>query len=482
MAVNSRILLVEKDELRQKIIINTLDFIDIDVEVVSEIRSRSSFDGFECLILSADGEGAHQAHLQLELIQKIDSTLPVLILTDEKHLTQVKSLFQKSAFDFLAYPLKYSKVSDVLHRAQLFRLNDKSASAGKTLDLFRSLVGSSRSIVKVRELIDQVAPSDATVLILGETGTGKEVVARTLHYHSERRKQPFVPVNCGAIPSELLESELFGHEKGAFTGAISSRQGRFELAEGGTLFLDEIGEMSLPMQVKLLRVLQEKTFERVGSNTSVYANVRIVAATHRNLEELIEQGKFREDLYYRLNVFPIEMPPLRGRTEDIPLLINELVSRVENEKRGSVRLTAAAVGALCQYRWPGNVRELSNLMERLVIMHPYGVVDVYELPDKFLLTATRQEGSESGGLLEGNQAVYESAGGSALVSPQALPNEGLDLREHLSNLERSLIKTALEDAEGVVAHAAKRLKMRRTTLVEKMRKYALHRGEVVAEL
>ncbi|RMD79163.1 MAG: sigma-54-dependent Fis family transcriptional regulator, partial [Gammaproteobacteria bacterium] len=287
------------------------------------------------------------------------------------------------AFRVLEAPLRYAAFNEALQQAELRREAARGRPGRRSPELFRSLVGNSRAIREVRRLIEQVAPTEATVLILGESGTGKEVVARNLHYYSPRRHKPFVPINCGAIPKELLESELFGHEKGAFTGAITARQGRFELAEGGTLFLDEIGDMEMAMQVKLLRVLQERVFERVGSNKPIRADVRIIAATHRNLEQAIADGRFREDLYYRLNVFPIEMPPLRERREDIPLLIQELITRLEHEKRGSVRLTQAAVMALCQYHWPGNVRELANLVERLVIMHPFGVVDVGDLPEKF---------------------------------------------------------------------------------------------------
>ncbi|HHH13501.1 MAG TPA: sigma-54-dependent Fis family transcriptional regulator, partial [Thiolapillus brandeum] len=275
-------------------------------------------------------------------------------------------------------------------------------------------------------------------------------------------------------PAELLESELFGHEKGAFTGALSARQGRFEMAEGGTLFLDEIGDMPLNMQVKLLRVLQERCFERVGSNRSIQCDVRVIAATHRDLEAEIRAGRFREDLYYRLNVFPIELPALRERREDIPALVADLIARIENEKRGSVRLTAAALEALKRYDWPGNVRELANLIERLAVLYPYGVVDAGDLPEKIL----RQVGAQP-------QSDQEAPPAPAVTleagTPAALPAEGLDLREHLSSLEKALIRQALEETGGVVAHAAKRLKMRRTTLVEKLRKYGL-RGEDAAEI
>ncbi|RLJ17228.1 sigma-54-dependent Fis family transcriptional regulator [bacterium endosymbiont of Escarpia laminata] len=370
----------------------------------------------------------------------------------------------------LSLPTQYDSLMGLIHKAQVYQEAHKQGEVvARPVELFRSLSGSSRATRQVNRMIEQVADSDATVLILGESGTGKEVVARKLHFHSHRRGKAFVPVNCGAIPADLLESELFGHEKGAFTGAISARKGRFEMAEGGTLFLDEIGDMSMPMQVKLLRVLQERTFERVGSNKTLHANVRIIAATHRNLEEAIEEGRFREDLFYRLNVFPIEVPPLRVRVEDIPVLVNDLIHRIENEKRGSVRLTPAAVAALSHYRWPGNVRELANLIERLAILYPYGVADVGDLPDKF---------RPAGGVLDTVQLPEVTIPGdepdTTLHAPR-LPNDGIDLKAHLGNLEQSLIQQALEESGGVVAHAAKRLHMRRTTLVEKLRKYGLQR-------
>jgi sigma-54 specific flagellar transcriptional regulator A len=348
---------------------------------------------------------------------------------------------------------------------------DPVRSQRREAQLFRSLVGTSRAIIKVREMMAQVADKDVNVLITGESGTGKEVVARNLHYNSHRRNKPFVPVNCGAIPSELLESELFGHEKGAFTGAITSRAGRFEMAQGGTIFLDEIGDMPLHMQVKLLRVLQERTFERVGGNKTIQADIRVIAATHQDLENHIAQNKFREDLFYRLNVFPIEMPPLRERTEDIPLLLNELVSRIEHEKRGSIRFNSAAIMALCRHGWPGNVRELANLVERLIITHPYGVVGVSDLPKRFRhVDEIDEEKQEELDKLEKSGPGYANLD----VIP-LLPVNGIDLKEYLSNLESSLIKQALDECNGVVARAAEKLRIRRTTLVEKMRKYDLGR-------
>ncbi|ABA58820.1 Sigma-54 specific, transcriptional regulator, Fis family [Nitrosococcus oceani ATCC 19707] len=407
----------------------------------------------------------------IKTLNNEEAQLPVFVLVPKESVSGKESWRLPGALGRLRYPFSQTELTSALQNAELFREgHQQKGQDRRSVELFRSLVGNSRATRTVRHLIEQVADSNATVLILGESGTGKEVVARNLHYHSSRRGNPFVPVNCGAIPGELLESELFGHEKGAFTGAITARQGRFELAQKGTLFLDEIGDMPMAMQVKLLRVLQERTFERVGSNKLIHVDVRIIAATHRNLEEQLQEGNFREDLYYRLNVFPIEMPPLRERVEDIPLLINEIITRIEHEKGASVRLTPAAVMALCQYPWPGNVRELANLVERLTILHPYGVVDHYDLPEKYRIEG---EGiSPSAPELASLERVVDT-----LETPR-LPREGLDLKKHLSCIERSLIKQALEEADGVVAQAAHRLRMRRTTLVEKLRKYDIQREDV----
>lgn len=326
--------------------------------------------------------------------------------------------------------------------------------------LFRGLSGESPSIQSVKNDISLVAASDSTVLITGSTGTGKEIVARNIHFQSPRRLKPFVPVNCGAIPPDLLESELFGHEKGAFTGAISDRKGRFELADGGTLFLDEIGDMPLPMQVKLLRVLQERTFERVGSGKARQVNVRIIAATHRNLDSLVAEGKFREDLYYRLSVFPIHVPDLKERIDDLPLLVEEIRRKLQQTGQGAgMSLTPGAVKALQRYDWPGNIRELSNLVERLSILYPENEVDVRDLPPEY------------------RQSVGNGAPGPESVpvssNTRVFGNGGLDLKNHLAEVEQSLIQRALDEADGVVSKAAELLNLRRTTLVEKMRKYNL---------
>jgi sigma-54 specific flagellar transcriptional regulator A len=383
--------------------------------------------------------------------------------------------------------------------------------------------GTSSAIRDVVALIRQVAAFDSTALVLGESGTGKEVVARAIHDLSPRRGRPFVAVNCGAIPADLLESELFGHEKGSFTGAIAARKGRFEIAEGGTLFLDEIGDMSPSMQVKLLRVLQERVFERVGNHAPIRCNVRIIAATHRNLEESITRGTFREDLFHRINVFPIEMPPLRARSEDIPLLVRDFIAHNVAEGRGRLQLSQRALAALALHSWSGNVRELGNLIERLSIVCNNRTVEVRDLPAKYrppedwtlevkaldsslcvaalddaseaidveeqvplsdeaALTVLESEAFEPQPLVP--SALAPTAIEAATMDPfeaiTMLPPEGLDLRAHLLAIERRLVEQALERANGTVAQAARLLNLRRTTLVEKLRKLGIAAADAEA--
>ncbi len=476
---DKNVLIIDEDRQRASDLRAILEFLDygtsyhqLDCSGVEDVDL-----GEVTLVIVGDCESGEPAPTRLAALRRRLGAVPMLGIASERAERRLSADVRAELLAVIEHPFKYRQLNYALHQADVYR-RGRAEGAGGNPYLFRSLVGTSRGIRQVRKLIEQVADSEANVLVLGESGTGKEVVARNLHYFSKRRGKPFVPVNCGAIPGELLESELFGHEKGAFTGAISAREGRFEMAQGGTLFLDEIGDMPLPMQVKLLRVIQERVFERVGSNKSIATDVRVIAATHRELEVEIAEGRFREDLYYRLNVFPIEMPPLRERVDDIPVLVNELIARLEREKRGSVRLTPAAIASLCQYPWPGNVRELSNLMERLVIMHPYGVVDVRDLPEKFrgeLCPEDLAEAERVAASIAPLPPEYDP-----LATPR-LPERGLDLKEHLSDLELALIRQALDEADGVVAHAAKRLRMRRTTLVEKMRKYGLQRREAASE-
>ena len=466
------ILVIESDLDSREKIKAIFDFIEYGSITFSNSIEETSLEQEPYFIVAKKFDDENKMLSQLESIhQKYqERKIPILVFSNAPFSAAIESLIT----DTLAFPTTLKKLNIALQNIKMFYLERSSGESDSSI-LFRSLVGISQEVDNVRHLIKQVADTDANVLILGDSGTGKEVVARNLHAHSSRKDKPFVPVNCGAIPPDLLESELFGHEKGAFTGAISTRQGRFELANGGTLFLDEIGDMPLAMQVKLLRVIQERVFERVGSNKSIKANVRIVAATHRNLENEIGEGRFREDLFYRLNVFPIDVPSLSERTEDIPLLLEELIIRLESNKQGSVRLTAAAVSALQQYEWPGNVRELSNLVERLLIIFPNGVVDTRDLPDKYRKGIDVTHETSTVSEIPRNKASMDSHSGDNLSSDGVLPAEGIDLKAHLLTLESNLIKQALDDANGVVAHAAQRLNMRRTTLVEKMRKYGLQR-------
>ncbi|WP_303288560.1 sigma-54 dependent transcriptional regulator [Marinobacter sp. SS8-8] len=479
MSKNNKVLVLSEDDSRLRDMVTILEFIGEEQVLAGEeakalLRSGDEQSLSDISTAVVNGEDAGAAD-NITALCKAVKGVPLLLL-GHPELRGVADDDSARIIARIEWPLNYTKFVDSLYRAQVYRdqfSRSRERGQQRGLQLFRSLVGTSRKVQHVRQLMEQVADKDVSVLITGESGTGKEVVARNLHYHSSRRDKPFVPVNCGAIPAELLESELFGHEKGAFTGAITARVGRFELAEGGTLFLDEIGDMPLNMQVKILRVLQERTFERVGSNRTQSADVRVIAATHKHLEDMIESGDFREDLYYRLNVFPIEMPSLRERVEDIPLLINELISRMEKEKRGSLRMNSAAIMSLCRHDWPGNVRELANLVERLSIMHPYGVIGVQELPKKFRYVDDYDENRpvEDTGMPSGVPGLV------GLDAPALLPVNGIDLKDYLSNLERQLIQQALDEAGGVVARAAEKLRIRRTTLVEKVRKYGLREEE-----
>ncbi len=433
------------------------DFIGQPSQVYSNYQSISipSEDILAFVVLP---DGSH--HLLAE-IHNLYASIPILTTMDDPSQALAPQIF-----DAIHWPIEQQQLLKVLHRCQNHSLRRHQAhlsAIGGEMDGL--LVGKSQVIEDLRQIVQRVANSDVNVLVLGESGTGKEVVARCLHQLSDRCQGPFVPVNCGAIPSELLESELFGHEKGAFTGAVAARKGRFEMAMGGTIFLDEIGDMPLAMQVKLLRVLQERCFERVGSNKSIQIDVRVVAATHRNLEQAVADGSFREDLYYRLNVFPIEMPALRQRVGDLPLLINDISLRLQEHYQARVQFTSKALEALSQHAWPGNIRELCNLLERLMVLLPDGIIDASDLPSKYRGDATLAE------------VKLEEIEGTHVQEPLTfdLPNQGVNLKEMLVDTELALIKHALQINDGVVARAADYLTMRRTTLVEKMRKYNIKR-------
>jgi len=321
------------------------------------------------------------------------------------------------------------------------------------------LVGESPEIQNLFQTIEKVAVTDSTILITGESGTGKELIAQAIHENSTRASQPLITVNCGAIPADLLEAELFGHVKGAFTGAVQNRQGRFELAQGGTIFLDEVGELPLQLQVKLLRVLQTRQFESVGSSRTVDVDVRIIAATNRDLEAAVQKKEFREDLYYRLNVIPLKIPALRERRSDIPLLINHFIKQFNESMNRTVQpIEGPIMEALQSYDWPGNVRELQNLMERLVILKGQGTVDLGDLPHRIFQKFAETQQTGSGAM-------------SASEFPRmVLPNTGLDLKSIVDAFENHLIDQALARTGNNKNRASEILRMNRTTLVEKLRK------------
>jgi sigma-54 specific flagellar transcriptional regulator A len=405
-----------------------------------------------CVIFDTDGQ-SNAALDQLEGLSKTYPGLPLILLSEKRPNTE-NLPGDLELIGMLSRPLRYAGLRESLSRARVLKADRRPHHS--CVDF----LGTSEPAERVRQLIARVAGSDASVLLLGETGTGKEVVACNIHRQSARRSGPFVTVNCGAIPQQLLESELFGHERGAFTGALYRRKGRFELAQGGTLFLDEIGEMTLDMQVKLLRVLQERRFERVGSNHSIETDVRVLAATHQDLERAIETGRFREDLYYRLNVFPIEIPPLRDRIEDLPALIDAFSVRCDHGG-GRPVWPPEVIESLARHRWPGNVRELGNLIERLSILRGGREVRVHDLPVTYRRGLVWQEAG-------GQTVPVDDPARSIAVR---LPAEGVDLKALLHSVETTYIRQALERTDGVVARAARLLKLRRTTLLEKLRRY-----------
>jgi DNA-binding NtrC family response regulator len=360
----------------------------------------------------------------------------------------------------LQKPLNLDELESLVMRAreyQSMKMYDRSTGSSVQNQLLAStMIGSSAPMQALFEMITKVAASNATVLIQGESGTGKELAARAIHQLSDRQVKNFVPVNCAAIPDDLLESELFGHVKGSFTGAYANRAGRFEMADKGTLFLDEIGDMKANLQVKLLRVLQNREFEPVGASKSQKVDVRIVAATNKNLEELVVSRDFREDLYYRLSVIPITIPPLRERRDDIPVLIHSFLTRFNADKRNAVKgFSRDSLGILCNYEWPGNVRELENLVERLVILKGSGVIVPEDLPEKYL-----------SGKIFYSVPLQESAPPAENV----LPDDGICLNSAVEEFENNLIMQALSRSGGNKKEAALLLNLKRTTLIEKLKK------------
>jgi DNA-binding NtrC family response regulator len=411
-----------------------------------------------------DGDG-------IELMQRLRAAHPaiqVIILTGHGSIELAVRATQHGAFHFITKPFNMEELLSIVNRAlshkTLTQENLQLRSALHKKYRFDNIIGQSDEIRKVLSMVERVADSDSTVLITGESGTGKELIAKAIHYNSPRSTKPFVPINCGAIPAELLESELFGHVKGAFTGAIANRIGRFDLASGGTLFLDEIGELSMALQVKLLRVLQERRFEPVGSAKTHEADVRIIAATNVDLAKAVTKGQFREDLFYRLNVIPIPIPSLKSRRTDVPLLLHHFVQHFNATKNRSLTgFTSEALEVLYHYPWPGNIRELENLVERLAILKGSGQVDVIDLPEHYCQGPIGLAGSANG-----------SGGmGATSVDSLEIPDGGMDFNTAVDSYENLLILQALEKTGWNRNQAAALLKLNRTTLVEKIKKKGL---------
>jgi two-component system response regulator AtoC len=391
----------------------------------------------------------------LERIHQIDSKVIGIVMTGYGSIDRAVKAMKAGAFDFLTKPFDNEVFTITINRAlEAYRRRQSTLSSRKSVReryQMEQFVGSSEPIRQVLEFVEKVADHGSTVLIQGESGTGKELVARMLHFNSARKDRPLIPVNCGAIPENLLESELFGHEKGAFTGAVQTRIGRFESAHGGTIFLDEIGELSLGLQVKLLRVLQERSFERVGGTKTIDVDVRVVAATNQDLEEAVRQKRFREDLYYRLNVIPVTIPPLRERRSDIPQLVNHFLAKLNHGKPTTMTACSPdAMARLMEYHWPGNIRELENMVERFAVLSRSGTIEASDLPER----------------IRRSQVTAEQTA-SHFIS---FSDQGVNLSQEIEQLENRLIVDALRQANGITSKAAQLLQVNRTTLIEKMKR------------
>ncbi|MFV0348254.1 MAG: sigma-54-dependent transcriptional regulator [Halodesulfovibrio sp.] len=398
----------------------------------------------------------------LAKIKERDSSLPVIMISGHGNIETAVNAIKRGAHDFIEKPLSLEKVVIAAAKALEFHNLRKENLALKTriaTEQSVTVTGDSPPIVKLREQIERVAPTDAWVLITGENGTGKEIAARSIHAQSKRKDKALVAVNCAAIPEELIESELFGHEKGAFTGADQAKTGKFELADNGTLFLDEIGDMSMKTQAKILRILQEQCFERVGGNKTMHVNVRVIAATNKNLEEEILKGNFREDLYYRLRVFPLSLPPLRNRGEDILNLIQEFHGAMVREHGFKpIGFTKEAEQCLLAYPWPGNVRELKNFVERMLIMFAGQTVDVLDLPPEFAAS-----GPASGSV---------SMDGSAGIEPGAV-----DFKLARNAFEAAFLDSKLKEFDGNISKLAEAIGLERSYLYRKLKSYNIQTAE-----
>lgn len=465
---SSRILILDDESALRTALFRAFDRNGCSVITASRIQeAQTLLQGNQHLDLAIvdlnlpDGDG-------IEFMTQLKQSHPsaeVIILTGHASIEVAVRATQKGAFHFITKPFNLEELLSLAEKAISHKnLQQENRTLKSVLGRqykFDQIIGQSEEIKNVLDLVGRVADSEATVLITGESGTGKEIIAKAIHFNSDRANQPFIPINCGAIPAELLESELFGHVKGAFTGAIANRVGRFELADGGTIFLDEIGDMHPSLQVKILRVLQERSFEPVGSTKSVEVNVRVLAATNVNLEQAVTEGKFREDLYYRLNVVPIAIPALRERKTDIPILLDHFVESFNrNKPRKLTGFSLAAQECLMNYNWPGNIRELENLVERLTILKGGGEVQATDLPVKY----------------------QANRGNSELSIPLDLPTDGMDFNTAVDQYENNLILRALEKTGWNRNQAAILLKLNRTTLVEKIKKKGLRPPEGTQEI
>jgi two-component system, NtrC family, response regulator PilR len=383
-------------------------------------------------------------------LRKMDSDIPVIMVTAYASLENAIECMKHGAFDYITKPFKNDVVllaiNKAIHQRSLLQENKNLKSQLKGIYGFENIVGHSEQMRKVFDLVSQVAPSRSTILITGESGTGKELIAKAIHFHSPRSGRPFVVVNSGSLPPDLLESNLFGHMKGSFTGAIATKKGLFEIADGGSIFFDEIGNINLDTQAKLLRVIQEKEFMRVGGVETIHVDVRIIAATNSDLYGATKEAKFREDLYYRLNVISIHLPPLRERMEDIPLLADYFVQKYckENEKL-QLHITPEALNAMMEYSWPGNVRELENVIERAVVLCRGDAITVELLPE----TISRK------------------------TRPFMISEENLPFKEKVDQYRKLLILDALEKADGIQKEAARLLRIKPTTLNEMIKRYRI---------
>jgi two-component system, NtrC family, response regulator AtoC len=380
----------------------------------------------------------------------------VILITGNATAETAVEAMKEGAFDYIIKPVNFEKLKVLVEKAvEKTRLVAENIYLRQQLRgkyKFDNIIGNSPAIQPVFSRMEKILHTDSTVLILGESGTGKELVARAIHFNGSRKEKPFIAINCGAIPAELLESELFGHVRGSFTGAVADKPGKFELANHGTIFLDEIGTMPLHLQMKLLRVLQEQEVERVGSIRKTKLDVRVISATNSDLDERVRRAEFREDLFYRLNVIPIHLPPLRERHEDIALLARHFLRKICADMRHPIcELTPDALIAMESYKWPGNVREMENVIERVVALTDGNVIDRQDLPPQIAGTL-----NESG-----------------LLPALHIPEEGLDLTETMAHLERHLIQQAMERSQSIKARAASLLNINRTTLVEKIKRYGM---------